>query len=91
MKSRDDFKSDQEYNSYLRAYFAAKAMQAIIGKVHNTHGYQVEGMAKDAVKYADELLKPNKKEQMTTTEILLTVIAFELAFIAGVLMSSKKD
>lgn len=30
MKSSKDFDTDQEYRSYLRTYFAAKAMEAFI-------------------------------------------------------------
>lgn len=44
-----------------REYFAAKAMEALINKVHNTNGYPQIEIISDAITYADELLKQLEK------------------------------
>lgn len=64
MKSKDEFSSDQEYNKYLRAYFAAMAMQGILANgnemipksgAFDTWNYW--DIAQTSVKAADEILK----------------------------------
>jgi hypothetical protein len=54
MKARHEFETDQAYQYYLRAYFAARAMQGILS--NNTHGSYYERIANDSVKLADELI-----------------------------------
>ena len=58
MKSVHDFKEIDQYNAYLRTYFAAMAMQGWIASQHE--GFTIESkkrIAKRAVQCADELLK----------------------------------
>lgn len=70
MKSRSDFDSYENYTAYLRAYFAAMAMQAILSNPSNNSmdlmGVNTAGplgfitapfAVKEAIQYADELLK----------------------------------
>lgn len=54
MKAPFEFQTYEQYSAYLRAYFAAMAMQGYLASSSNTTS--VVG-AKFAVKCADELLK----------------------------------
>jgi len=60
MKSSKDFETDQEYRSYLRTYFAAKALGVCVilassGKINS------ESTAMEAVKLADALIEALNK------------------------------
>lgn len=62
MKSRNQFDTTKEYNEYLRTYFAARAMQAILSNPEATRNRKEYGTAEYrvgviAVQYADELIK----------------------------------
>ena len=63
MKSRNEFTTNEEYNEYLRIYFAGLAMQGLLA---NSYGGMTSGgsrtfspneISKLAVLHADELLK----------------------------------
>ena len=63
MKSRNEFTTNEEYNEYIRIYFAGLAMQGLLA---NCNGGMTSGgsrtfspneISKLAVLHADELLK----------------------------------
>ena len=74
MKSRNEFTTTEEYNEYLRIYFAGLAMQGMLSN-SGTSNYLKgnidllvpELVSKFAIEYADELLKQletsNKENQ----------------------------
>ena len=70
MKSRNEFTTKEEYNEYLRIYFAGLAMQGLIAgrwACPDNVPNDVETIVKQAVIHADQLLKQletsNKENQ----------------------------
>ena len=70
MKSRNEFTTTEEYNEYLRIYFAGLAMQGLIAgrwACPDNVPNDVETIVKQAVIHADQLLKQletsNKENQ----------------------------
>ena len=68
MKSRNEFTTNEEYNEYLRIYFAGLAMQGLLA---NSYGGMTSGgsrtfspneISKLAVIHAEELLKQLENE-----------------------------
>ena len=62
MKSRNEFTTNEEYNEYLRIYFAGLALQGLISSFTEKASYggwgtEMEATIKCAIDYADELLK----------------------------------
>ena len=61
MKSRNEFTTNEEYNEYLRIYFAGLALQGMISNPITVRPKKSDEEFKDfserAIKYADELLK----------------------------------
>ena len=62
MKSRNEFTTNEEYNEYLRIYFAGLAMQGLISTFTEKASYgglgiEIEKTIECAIDYADELLK----------------------------------
>ena len=60
MKSINDFQTEEQWQAYLRTYFAAMAMQGMLSNpsMYDTIGGNVgANLAKDAIIVADELLK----------------------------------
>ena len=63
MKSRNEFTTTEEYNEYLRIYFAGLAMQGLLANCNGgmTSGgnriFSPNGISELAVLHADELLK----------------------------------
>ena len=61
MKSRNEFTTNEEYNEYLRIYFAGLAMQGLISSCDwNVTFFNkdlIEATSKNAIDLADELLK----------------------------------
>ena len=66
MKSRNEFTTKEEYNEYLRIYFAGLAMQGLISNPNIVRPKKSDKEFKDfsekAIKYADELLKQLENE-----------------------------
>ena len=67
MKSENEFHTQEEYKKYLRIYFAAIAMQAIISRdpedrriLNNIGLPDIPIVTEQAIAYADELLKQLK-------------------------------
>ena len=66
MKSRNEFTTNEEYNEYLRIYFAGLAMQGLISTFTEKASYgglgtEIEKTIEYAIYYADELLKQLEK------------------------------
>jgi hypothetical protein len=66
MKSKDEFKTTEDYNEYLRTYISVLVCASLSGM--GTYGHSnEEGNAIDAVKQADalisELNKPFKQDE----------------------------
>lgn len=59
MKARHEFDSDEEYQKYLRTYFAAMAMQGILANTNRTESY--EDATIFSVGYADALINELNK------------------------------
>ena len=61
MKSRNEFTTNEEYNEYLRIYFAGLAMQGLLALPDKgtfaSFDEAIEWMCEVSVKFADELLK----------------------------------
>lgn len=63
MKSRNEFTTKEEYNEYLRIYFAGLAMQGLLANCNGgmtsggNHVFSPNGISELAVLHADELLK----------------------------------
>ena len=60
MKSRNEFTTNEEYNEYLRIYFAVLAMQGLMSSfTENAENgfYGTKEVVSTAIEYADELLK----------------------------------
>ena len=62
MKSRNEFTTNEEYNEYIRIYFAGLAMQGLISTFTEKASYgglgiEIEKTIECAIYYADELLK----------------------------------
>ena len=63
MKSRNEFTTNEEYNEYLRIYFAGLAMKGLLANCNGgmtsggSHVFSPDGISKLAVLHADELLK----------------------------------
>lgn len=62
MKSRNEFTTNEEYNEYLRIYFAGLAMQGILSNQSIVKGLiftsgDAYKIAKASIELADELLK----------------------------------
>ena len=63
MKSRNEFTTNEEYNEYLRIYFAGLAMQGLLANCNGgmtsggNHVFSPNGISELAVLHADELLK----------------------------------
>ena len=60
MKSRNEFTTNEEYNEYLRIYFAGLAMQGLMSSfTENAENgfYGTKEVVSTAIEYADELLK----------------------------------
>ena len=61
MKSRNEFTTNEEYNEYLRIYFAGLAMQGIIAgrkdELYKIKDETIKIYVKLSIKSADELLK----------------------------------
>lgn len=55
MKPRHEFHDQQDYHEYLRTYFAAMAMQAILSRPDWDMSFKY--VAQDAINEADQLLK----------------------------------
>ena len=66
MKSRNEFTTKEEYNEYLRTYFAGLAMQAMISNPNiirpKESDEEFKYFSERAIKYADELLKHLENE-----------------------------
>ena len=62
MKSRNEFTTNEEYNEYLRIYFAGLAMQGMIANT-DTYVQDKSVIAKLSIEHADELLKQLENEQ----------------------------
>lgn len=56
MKSRQEFSSDEQYNSYLRVYFSGQAIAGLSCMEFN-HDINYDKLSKIAVKIADSLIK----------------------------------
>ena len=54
MKSRNEFTTNEEYNEYLRIYFAGLAIQGLLA---SNSGQTTKYLVKKAIESADELLK----------------------------------
>ena len=61
MKSRNEFTTNEEYNEYLRIYFAGLAMQGLLALpdkgTYNSFDEAIERICEVSIKFADELLK----------------------------------
>ena len=61
MKSRNEFTTNEEYNEYLRIYFAGLAMQGLLALTdkgtYSSLDEGIERLCEFSVKFADELLK----------------------------------
>ena len=63
MKSRNEFTTNEEFNEYLRIYFAGLAMQGLLANCNGgmtsggSHVFSPDGISELAVLHADELLK----------------------------------
>ena len=61
MKSRNEFTTNEEYNKYLRIYFAGLAMQGLLALpdkgTYGSFDEAIERICEVSVKFADELLK----------------------------------
>ena len=61
MKSRNEFTTNEEYNEYLRIYFAGLAIQGLLSLpdkgTFGSFDEAIEWMCEVSVKFADELLK----------------------------------
>ena len=61
MKSRNEFTTNEEYNEYLRIYFAGLAMQGLLALpdkgTYGSFDEAIERICEVSVKFADELLK----------------------------------
>ena len=61
MKSRNEFTTNEEYNEYLRIYFAGLAMQGLLALpdkgTYSSFDEAIERICEISVKFADELLK----------------------------------
>ena len=61
MKSRNEFTTNEEYNKYLRIYFAGLAMQGLLALpdkgTYGSFDEAIERICEISVKFADELLK----------------------------------
>ena len=61
MKLRNEFTTNEEYNEYLRIYFAGLAMQGLLALpdkgTFGSFDEAIEWVCKVSVKFADELLK----------------------------------
>ena len=61
MKSRNEFTTNEEYNEYLRIYFAGLAMQGLLALpykgTYSSLDEGIERICKFSIKFADELLK----------------------------------
>ena len=63
MKSRNEFTTNEEYNEYLRIYFAGLAMQGMLSNSEWRTTLDIEtntverALIRDSIKYANELLK----------------------------------
>ena len=65
MKSRNEFTTNEEYNEYLRIYFAGLAMQGLLSSfMYNAENgfYGKDVVVSTAIEYADELLKQLENE-----------------------------
>ena len=65
MKSRNEFTTNEEYNEYLRIYFAGLAMQGLIAgrwACPDNVPNDVETIVAQAVIHADRLLKKLENE-----------------------------
>ena len=68
MKSRNEFTTNEEYNVYLRIYFAGLAMQGLLANCNGgmtsggNHVFSPNGISELAVLHADELLKQLENE-----------------------------
>ena len=64
MKSRNEFTTNEEYNEYLRIYFAGLAMQGILSNRWSMEfgNYNEEEKAEMAIRQAEELLKQLENE-----------------------------
>ena len=65
MKSRNEFTTNEEYNEYLRIYFAGLAMQGLIAgrwACPDNVPNEVETIVEQAVIHADRLLKKLEKK-----------------------------
>ena len=66
MKSRNEFTTKEEYNEYLRTYFAGLAMQAMISNPNIIRPKESDEdfiwFSERAIRYADELLKQLENE-----------------------------
>lgn len=74
MKSRNEFTTNEEYNEYLRIYFAGLAMQGFISSpnTYETDGKEIRTqteIAIFAVDMADELLKQLNWEHGNTNKV----------------------
>lgn len=62
MKSRYDFKTEQEWLDYLRFYYAGMAMQGMVANCYKEHSDQ--DIAQSSVLLADSLIEAlNKTEK----------------------------
>ena len=61
MKLRNEFTTNEEYNEYLRIYFAGLAMQGLLALpdkgTFGSFDEAIEWVCEVSVKFADELLK----------------------------------
>ena len=61
MKSRNEFTTNEEYNEYLRIYFAGLALQGLLALpdkgIYSSFDEAIERICEVSVKFADELLK----------------------------------
>jgi uncharacterized protein YegJ (DUF2314 family) len=57
MKSKDEFKTKEQYVKYLRIYFAGLAMQGIIANAPNGHLSNSKQGIELVLQWTDELLK----------------------------------
>ncbi len=74
MKSRNEFTTNEEYNEYLRIYFAGLVMQGFISSpnTYETDGKEIRTqteIAIFAVDMADELLKQLNWEHGNTNKV----------------------
>ena len=66
MKSRNEFTTNEEYNEYLRIYFAGLALQGIIAgrkdELYKIKDETIKIYVELSIKSADELLKQLEKK-----------------------------